>query len=253
MHSLKTIGTLTLGLAGLMLNAHADDYKYSIEGQLSRYLYEEPGFMSLRGNKIGVAGRVEAPLKSEAVLLIEGRLAYGEVDYVSLQSGSDTGEPDMIGELRLITGQRLVLGTFQAMPYVGYGFRTLINDSEGMVTTTGHIGYLRISQYQYLPIGIEISTPNSGATLTLEYDHLLIGNQTSYLPGETVENRQRKGNGYRASLMIKHGSWAIGPYIQSWNIAESERVICRGGGYLCVEPANTTQEVGIRLRYTLGQ
>ena len=238
----------------LMLTAPAksDDYEYSIEGQASRYRYVEPDLMSLEGNKLSLAGRVLAPLDNDRSLIMEGRIAYGLVDYQSVATGNDNDEPDTIVEFRLLLGNNINLGSLRLLPYLGYGFRTLVNDSQGVITTTGHAGYLRISRYHYLPLGVEIKANIFGGktTLQLEIDQLLVGTQESYLPGETIINRQKSGRGFLASLMFSQGNWAAGPYNQEWKIASSDSVSCDLGQSYCTEPRNQTRETGFRLRYT---
>lgn len=232
--------------------AKSDDYEYSIEGQTSRYRYVEPDLMSLEGNKFSLAGRVSAPLENDISLTMEGRIAYGLVDYKSVATGNDYDEPDTIVEFRVLLGNRINLGNIHLLPYLGYGFRTLVNDSQGVTTTTGHAGYLRISRYHYLPLGIEIAGNifSGKTTLQLEFDHLLVGTQESYLPGETIVNKQRNGRGILATLMFSRGNWAMGPYSQEWKIAESDKAACDFGLSYCLEPKNQTHETGFRMRYT---
>ena len=53
----------------------------------------------------------------------------------------------------------------------------LYNNSQGQFTTTGHRGYLRISNYFYLPIGVKLQySPNNWLIQSqLQFNYLLYG------------------------------------------------------------------------------
>ena len=72
-------------------------------------------------------------------------------------------------ETRLLVGRHL---------YTGIGYRELMHHGEGTVTSTGHIGYDRLSQYTYIPMGIRLTLTNA-YTLTLEYRNLNAAMQTT--------------------------------------------------------------------------
>ena len=45
------------------------------------------------------------------------------------------------------------VGATDLLPYVGVGYRNLLDDSGFKTTSTNHIGYDRLSQYYYISIG----------------------------------------------------------------------------------------------------
>jgi hypothetical protein len=80
-----------------------------------------------------------------------------------------------------------------------------MHHGEGTVTSTGHIGYDRLSQYTYIPMGIRLALPNT-YTLTLEYRHLSAAMQTtdfSFLGYKKIKKSQPNGYGLHANFKIK--------------------------------------------------
>lgn len=228
---------------------------YSVEGQLSSYRYEEPDLMDLKGIRGSVAARVTHDASNAVFTAGEAKISYGRLDYSSVGTGKMNDVPDHYYELRALVGKRFHAGGVPWSPYFGFGWRHLVNNMEDMTTTTGHFGYKRVSDYYYLPIGIEWRLPLGNSRYlesSAEYDLLLRGTQKSYLPGETIKNTQNRGHGIRATSMYGMGQWAFGPYVNYWKIAESTvefgPFFCSLG---CVEPKNETLEAGLRLRYTL--
>jgi hypothetical protein len=229
----------------------------SVDAQLSSYRYEEPGVMSLTGQKLGVAGRITTLQNNNNFVRAEGRLAGGTVDYDSVRTGSDSGEPDYLFEGRILTGHVFERGESDVGWFAGIGYRYLLNDSSGHETHANGItyaGYRRESNYIYVPLGIEVRKPLSGdaaLSFEIEYDHLLAGVQKSYLD-PVISNQQRSGHGFRGGIDYRFGkSWALGAFANIWRIGESEKVVCQGGTSVCWEPENRTREVGLRVRYSL--
>lgn len=226
----------------------------SVDAQLSSYRYEEPGIMRLAGQKLGVAGRITTLQNDNNFVRAEGRIAGGTVDYDSVGSGSDSGEPDYLFEGRLLAGHAFGRGETDWAWFAGVGYRYLVNDSSDHVTTTGAAGYRRESNYIYVPLGFEVRKPLSGnaaLSFEIEYDHLLAGVQKSYV-FETFSNQQRSGHGFRGGIDYHFSKvWSLGAFANAWRIGESDKVVCGGGNYVCWEPENRTREVGLRVRYSL--
>lgn len=227
----------------------------TVEGQLSGYRYEEPGLMSLVGQKLGVEGRITTLQNDNNFVRAEVRLAGGTVDYDSVETGSDAGEPDRLFEGRVLAGHTFA-GETDFSWFLGVGYRYLINDSSGRITTTGAYGYRRESNYIYVPLGFEVRKPLSGdaaLSFEIEYDRLLAGVQKSYLD-PAISNQQRSGQGFRGGVNYHFAkSWSIGAFANVWRIADSEDVPCtiNGRNTRCYEPENRTREVGLRVRYLL--
>ena len=269
-------------------------------GQETYYMrYEEPDIMDNVGMMYGLhmafSYRMENPVLFKSLkqdlgsgrtytkLRLEARWARGEVDYDSYSSGSDEGITDESTELRgLICYEILFSEQTTIMPYTGFGFRYLSDDSRGRYTSTGHWGYLRESKYFYIPFGLELShTLREQWVLRLkgEYDLLLEGKQKSHLEDggpsilsstdgqyyvvDMLENTQEVGVGIRGSVRLEKQSdrfdFFLEPYARYWHVKESEHVqwTSNGGTILWYvdsgltipltgyEPDNNTLEYGM--------
>jgi hypothetical protein len=255
--------TFSAALVGsTVATAELGSTSYSVEGQLSTYHYEEPGLMELDGSKLGVAARATTTKSNRSFVRAEGRFAGGYVDYDSVDTGSTTGEPDYLFEVRLAGGKSWTGGAADWSWFAGLGYRNLINDSSDKTTTFGgktYYGYKRQSTYVYLPVGIEVRRPladERAISAEIEYDHLLMGQQRSYL-GETVSNRQHRGHGVRGGIDYSFNmKLSLGIFANVWKIDDSEVVPTNidfdadGDADALYEPRNRTREIGLRVRYS---
>lgn len=224
----------------------------------SHYQYKEPDLMKLEGNKFGIDYTTTLMLDQDQqwFMKITGRYAFGDVNYDSNGTGSSKGEDDWYTDIRALFGKDVDFGSQVLAPFSGLGFRYLDNDGSGVTTTTGHYGYMRSSNYVYLPLGAIHRFSLGVSSLletTLEADFLVYGKQKSYLSGATIENKQREGYGFRFSSLYRQGPWAIGPYYNYWKISKSETmgVYDTSGGYwIFWEPRNNTNEYGIKASYS---
>jgi hypothetical protein len=221
--------------------------------QGSTYEYEEPDFALLEGERFGVTGSYTFLGPHYLHSRIEARYSYARLDYTG--SGTSYDEPDHLIELRAIAGKDYRAGRVVWAPYVGVGYRFLYADGRGY-TSTGAIGYRRKSRYYYLPVGVALRIPFGEGWIMvprLEYDAFANGKQRTYL-GDTglglndVTNRQAEGWGARAQLMFERRHWSFGIWTQYWDIEDSD-IQPIGLGLAGLEPANTTRESGVELRY----
>jgi hypothetical protein len=234
-------------------NSLATKVGWELGAQAARYRYEEPGLMRLKGDRAGVAAAYTARSVGEFHARIEARVSYAELDYQG--SGTIADVPDHLFELRALFGRDLRAGAVVWVPFVGLGYRSLYNDLRG-TSSTGAIGYRRLSRYWYVPMGVGLRI-GIGAGLVLapqiEYDAFTHGKQRSYL-GDTglgfndVTNRQQRGRGYRAQLMFEGRRWSIGPWMHYWKVRDSD-IQPVGLGFVALEPENWTRESGVELRY----
>lgn len=216
----------------------------SIEVAVADYRYLEPSLgVALKGFQTSVAGRYALGIDSNKHLVVDGRWTGGPLDYSSDTSGTNAGQPNYFFDVRGMVSLRsnASFGFFDT--YIGLGTRYLVNDGAGRFTTTGAYGYTRLSRYQYVPLGVTLHSHNNTLETNLEVNLLLQGKQTSYLQNYTAQNPQTKGTGFRTSMMFKKDKWALGPYAHHWTVEDS----AVDAGYY--EPANTTTEVGVKLRY----
>jgi len=222
---------------------------------------------STKAFNVGLAYQGVKTFGGEKFVLFDVDYATGPDSY----SGSmgDLVIPKYFYNLKLSIGKDFVYDTYILSPYIGLGYRFLSQSGGGLFTSTGSYFYDRQSTYNYIPLGLKRRIALAdGATLetTVEYDYLISGNQYSglsaannvstYSDATNVNNKQNSGYGLNASLMYRRpDGWSFGPYWKYWNIDGSESALRSyklSGALTSVpvtEPANTTEEFGIRAMY----
>jgi hypothetical protein len=228
---------------------------WEIGGQVSDYRYEEPIVPTkIRGPRVGVTGAYTLADASRWFFKVDGRYSYGSLEYEG--SGSMDSVPDSILEARGVFGRDLLHGgRVSFSPFAGLGYRYLYNDLRGR-TSTGAVGYRRHSNYLYAPLGLTSRIDVGGRWAivpTIEYDYFIKGKQITQFTDtgkgySDATNTQDKGYGYRVSVMAEQGSWALGPWMNYWNIGDSD-IVPIGFGVRGREPKNETREYGLELKY----
>lgn len=218
--------------------------------------YKEPGIMKNDG--FFYALNYSLMYEKKLVLGIEGTIAYGQVDYSSTSSGESSDIDDVMVETRGIIGfVASQTAKTKIIPYTGFAYRFLQDDSENKLTSTNHLGYLRESNYYYSPIGIKIDMALDNGwhfKPTLEYDIFWFGEQESflgYVAGyEDIKNDQEDGYGWRASIAFtkkaKTFEYGVELFYRFWDIDDSE-VTRDSFNRNWIEPDNETTEFGINL------
>ena len=220
-------------------------------------------FMSLKGNKVGVAGSFTQALADRWYWSGDLRFAWG--DNHQNGSSSDQGStPETHADTRLTLGRDFPLGGQMLSSYLGLGYRTLSSD-----ILSGSTSYERNSNYIYMPLGLthrfRIGSEARLAT-TIEYDYLIEGIQKSNLAGYSTSSytytsgiamTQRKGRGLRLQMAYETDDWSVGVFFQHWDIGVSDVGV--GTGYdnttlnpLAIygtEPRSITREAGVQLRW----
>ena len=220
--------------------------------------YEEPDFMQEEGVTLSFCGNYTLR-PGDFMVRFEGRLGFAGMNYSSPISGETERIRDYIAEARSLAGY-----TFQASdqwyltPYGGFGYRYLFDGLGEKVTTAGHLGYDRRSNYLYTPIGLESANylkPRWTLVATMEYDLFWKGWQESDLGvlfggSPAIVNDQNDGWGLRVSgkfvREIGRYNFVLGPYLKYWNIKDSElaSLIYEEEEMMFLEPANTSIEIG---------
>ena len=122
-------------------------------------------------------------------------------------------------------------------------------------SSTNHIGYDRLSQYYYIPIGA-IWYISEKLSLKSQYNYFLEGKQTSFL-NEVLPNTysinpvntQRLGWGIDVTLRSKlNDMWSTYGFLRTWSIEDSDLTSCSPLIY-CMEPKNQTHEIGAGISY----
>ena len=265
--ALTLLPQVSAAAEGVRLRTHSGQ---EIGLTFGHYQYKEPDLMKLEGNKFGIDYTTTLMLDDaeQWFMRVTGRYATGQVNYDSNGSGSMKDVDDWYTEIRGLFGKDIDLGNQLFAPFSGLGYRYLDNDLVGL-TTTGHAGYSRTTNYVYLPIGTLHRIALSDTSLlesSFEFDYLIYGKQKSYYSdmigyngitaASTVENRQNDGYGFRLSSFYRQGPWSVGPYFNYWKISKSDvstTAIIQGstGQYYAVtEPKNNTYEYGIKGGYS---
>ena len=258
-----TMKKITLFIATLLLligvNAYAIEHEFTVGPEISHITYKEPGVMTEKGWFYGIAGSytLKVDLAQDWKLAVgpELKLAWGRVKYSSDISGDMSGIKDRLFEARIVVGPEwAATKEIKLKPYIGFGYRSLVDDSEGKQTSTGAWGYERWIRYYYIPVGVAFgyNIPQDWKVKAYaEYDFFVRGKVTSYLgylPGyEDITNTQKSGYGIRGGVSVskKFTGWAIeaGPYVKYWKVKDSEVTYdSLGGGWL--EPHNRSTEIG---------
>lgn len=225
-------------------------------GQAFYYEYKEPGVAREIGPKIGVTGSGTAVLPGSFFLRAEGRFALGPVDYSG--SGTRTNDTNELWEIRGIAGKDIRFERFVLAPFAGIGYRHLYDDLRGL-TSTGAAGYRRDSRYFYVPLGATSRFPfdeTARLSVAAEYDLFLRGRQKTQLCDVsaaycsaygTIDNKQDVGYGARLAVAYETAHWSVGPFVNYWNIGDSDVVVRSGTGWF--EPHNWTLEAGLQAAY----
>jgi len=235
--------------------------RWEVAPEISYIRYKEPGYMKEDGVMYGINASaiyrapVSKPLfggpqdANSWMLRGDARFSWGEVDYDgALWDGTpyEVGDvKDAALEFRAMVGYDFANEIARTTPYLGLGYRYLRDD-----LSCDPLGYERESNYLYMPFGFEIHFPSVdewSLGTTVEYDLLLWGEQKSHFGDSygTVENYQRTGNGFRASVRFEKSQpgvdFAIEPFVRLWWIAKSDSA----NGV--IEPKNRSAEVGLRV------
>jgi hypothetical protein len=211
----------------------------------SNYKYDEPGYMTLKATKLGLdfsstyAPGAKWPNTSDA-WFYKAQLSYssGKADYTSPISGNLNNTPHRYYEARALMGKDIDMGNYMLSPYVGLGYRHLFNN----------LSYDRISNYATLPLGLTYKlsfADQSQLHTTLEYIHLLSGEQRVKLGNQTYKLDQRSGYGIRLDMTRRFSTWSLGPSLTYWHLGQSEV----GYPTPLYEPKNNTLEIGLKGAY----
>lgn len=233
-------------------------HTWEIGPEISFIEYQEPGVMKEEGSMLGVGAAYT--FHDGVMFNVSGKISYGQMDYKN--SGTVNNIDNNMFEIRAVGGYDFIISnSFMITPFIGFGYRFLEDDGAGKISSTGHVGYLRESNYFYSPIGIRtISVLDNGWLFgaVLEYDYLWKGRQESYLSDinmgyNDIENSQDGGYGLRGSITLKKQTdlmfFALEPFIRYWNIDKSDIEYQTYYGRvtgIVWEPKNKSTEIGIK-------
>lgn len=245
----------------------ANQNEWGFSGEVSTITYEEPGIMEEEGRMYGVSGfyvfnNLFGDNLKELKFKVDGKISNGQIDYTSVSTGSLNNIDDIMFEIRGVAMQKYRTSDLLTLiPYLGFGYRYLNDDSSGLRSTTGAYGYERVSNYFYSPVGIEtLAQWRNGWLLgfTAEFDIFWHGVQHSHLSDVNVsysdlENSQSSGYGVRGSFKfgkkIAKMEFLIEPFIKYWDIDTSTIESISYSGFITgygYEPKNESTEIGVK-------
>jgi hypothetical protein len=251
---------------------------WAVGTEMHHFRYEEPGLIEEEGFMYGVFGQYtyrtqqNEPLHHIRDLIsaghgfniytLDARFTFGQIDYDSQGTGSIDNINDFLTEVRVLAGYDVPVGSSLVTPYFGFGYRYWLDELGGKVSTTGHFGYDRESQYFYIPLGVTLAVPMDNGwsvAFNAEYDFFIDGEQKSHLEDvspalNTLKNDQDDGYGVRGSVRIakelRDFEFFVEPFVRYWDIDQSEAATVTCGGTPCAlgfEPKNNTLETGVRV------
>ncbi len=227
--------------------------------------YEEPSLMHQEGDMAGISGQYtyrpteqdDLYFKFLDVYRLQGQWASGSFDYSSNGTGTLNGQDNMSFDIRGLIGKDYYPAkSIRTTPYIGLGYRFLLDEGENMRTSTGHLAYDRESRYFYIPIGMDVMyqlKPTYSLNFNAEVDYVAQGKQVSklsYLGIDDATNIQNSGFGLRSSLKLTKTFDKLNlfgeAFFRYWNISRSD-VAFITEDVAVIEPYNNTREIGLRL------
>ncbi len=235
-------------------------HEFSISKEYYYAKYEEPEVMHQEGNLSGYnLNYTYRPTEKDPfyfkqldVYHLRGQWASGKFYYSSNTTGTMDGKGDKTYEIAGTIGKDFYPSNeVRTTSYGGFGYRYLLDKSEGRFTSTGNFGYDRISNYYFLPLGVDVvyqTNPNYHVEGNFEFDYLARGKQISklgYVSGyDNLVHTQSHGYGLRTSIKLvrnfKYMDIFGEGFIRYWNIEDSEVI------NNTLEPHNITEEFGLR-------
>jgi hypothetical protein len=226
----------------------------------SQFQYQEPHVMEDNGILTGFGTSYTYRDISKFMLRGEYRYLYGLVAYDGGYVGGGSLKikdiPDSLTESRLLAGFDVQISEDTILtPYTGFGYRYL-NDNANTQNTAG---YMREANYFYQPVGIELVAENNGDRIgfRVEQDVWIWGKQFSHFTdndprNDDMMNLQRKGGGFRASLIAEFDVYGatvkFEGYQISWDVPQSDVevvYVVPYGESGWVEPENHSVETGL--------
>ena len=239
------------------LTVDISSYSYRELDQNGNFFMEDKSAPLLYGVGIRDWGDDKGSLKvrnSNWMLLYTLEYNFGNIDYTSAGTGT-MKKQYYKGRFEYYISTDHGVGANDLLPFIGVGYRDLLDDSGFKTSSTNHLGYDRLSQYYYIPLGA-IWYISESLSLKSQYNYFIEGKQTSYLNeilpnayATNPQNTQRIGYGIDLTLRSKLNSkWSYYGFYRSWIIEDSDLASCSPLIY-CIEPKNQTHELGAGISY----
>jgi hypothetical protein len=255
--------TTTAPSRGEVSIVQEEHHRFEMASEMFYMHYKEPGVMKNEGLMVG--GDLNYHYRNKLMLGLENRIAFGEADYHSHDTGMAINNDAFLLETRAVMGADLRGEEFAVIPFSGFGYRYFYEDRSGSQRATGVGGYERNSNYLYSPVGVgfeyyinELWT----ADLLGEFDVFWAGFQRSVtgdaLAGApTLYNEQgfMEGYGFKGtagvSRQVQKMTVRLAGFYHYWDIGESKNDTETIGGTTARMdvPRNKTQEIGGQISF----
>ncbi len=246
-------------------------HTFSFDAEPFYYNYKDQDQISSKGYMLGYNAEyayrpLEGSLMNTGIVDVYGvsfHYASGDLDFKTSSFGSIPDKRNSMFEVRGLLGKDIALSEEVSMtPYLGIGYRSLLDEGNLRVTTSSFYYYDRHSRYTYLPLGINASAPLGplSADVNLEWDIFLkgthvsdwsIGKQFSSITNPNVSNKQKDGFGLRGSIRFSYMlpnklNIYAEPFVRYWKIkaSDTKRVSIDGSLTNISVPTNRTTEIG---------
>jgi len=230
---------------------------------LGFYEYDEPRLMHLRSGMSETDKEKNFGLTytfNKSFLLndyltefeFDNSVQFFKQNYWSNSSGNMEDIDVEVFNTRLLYG---IAVSDKLMIKTGLGYRYLYHYWQDRLSSTGNWGYDREQDYTYIPILAELKMPipelDLDGTLKVEFDHIIEGNNTSYMAfkgGANTDKEFKNDDGYtwKVSYKFDHSGISYEPYYEFMSVEGSDVV---SGSY---EPSNYTKEYGLNIKKTFG-
>lgn len=235
---------------------------WTLGGVVSHARYREPGLMQLQGPRLGVSAARELPTTGPWQLGLEGQVHSSAMQYSSPISGELSHVPDVETDLRLTarypfngTSTASATPAWQWHALMGVAYRWHYNDLRG-TTSVGHIGYRRLNQRVYLPLGLQVTGPGPQAlSAALEFTPTLAGTHTTYMTdvggdSNATASQSSQGWAFRVGWAFRPG-WRLSAHHREWTTqtTDSWASTINGVTRRYLEPASQWQDTGLQLSH----
>lgn len=216
-------------------------YQWGVGSGINQY--QEPGFMKLKGQEVGLYARAHNFARLPQ-LHYEGDVLFGQQDYSSEGTGTMNGVHNVESRWRVmmpVYGQ----ASNQQGFYAGLGLHTLWNDLRG-TSSTGNGGYERRAKQLWLPVRwVSHFWEVEGGVLIYGKHSSLLSQANTTPPRADVVNTQKKGVYVQGKLNLQlDARHALSPYVRYTGLSDSDKV---SGAY---EPASNRWQAGVTWELT---
>lgn len=223
--------------------------------------YSEAGLMQVQGPRLGVSAARDWITQSAWQITVQGQLNFSAMHYTSPISGELANVPDLETDLRITAlhplrrslngGAAHEPGTWQWAAYSGLAHRLHYNDLRG-TTTVGHIGYRRLNQRTYLPIGLQATRAGASALFArFEITPSIHGTHSTYMT-DTGATRDatvlQKSQGWALQVGWQpQPGWRVRAHHRQWTTSATATwpSTRRGLTRFYIEPASLWRETGL--------